>query len=220
MAQINTDFLKQLIDAAEQYSGTLSSPESADLGQFAVWMQSKAPNIISVDPSGHKQQGSETIDSSIAKYITFLSRYAKLYTKRLLEGQILQSIDEFVMLITLLKREAVTKSELLEMCRIEKPTGMEILRRLSLLQLIAQRNHDSDKRSQLIMLTPQGRDALFSVIGRFDALALLMTGNLTDTEKLELKRLLEKLELYHTPLRIAAKRGNWEEIERMRKEMY
>lgn len=208
---MDVQFIKNLLDEADQFSREMPG-KTADIAAFGAWLQRrhtptrKAP---AVPPSG-----GETTESVIGKLLVFLNRYAKSYTKKLLEGSALGSSDEFVFLIYLLNRGKTTKTELIEAARLEKPTGMEIMRRLLQLGFIAQEDHETDKRSRNIRLTDAGRAALFERLGRFDQLAHLLSGNLDDAEKTELLRLLQKLEDFHLPLRTEHRHATWEELLR------
>jgi MarR family transcriptional regulator, lower aerobic nicotinate degradation pathway regulator len=206
---MDIQFIKNLLDEADQFSKETPG-KTADLAAFGAWLQRRhaADRKTPAAPPG----GGETTESVIGKLLVFMNRYAKSYSKKLLEGSALGSSDEFVFLIYLLNRGKTTKTELIEAARLEKPTGMEIMRRLLQLGFIAQEDHETDKRSKNIRLTDAGRAALFECLGRFDQLAHLLTGNLDDAEKNELLRLLQKLEDFHLPLRTEQRGATWEEV--------
>lgn len=206
---MDVQFIKNLLDEADQFSRETPG-KTADLAAFGAWLQRRHTPARKA-PAGPPGSG-ETTESVIGKLLVFLNRYAKAYSKKLLEGSALGSSDEFVFLIYLLNRGKTTKTELIEAARLEKPTGMEIMRRLLQLGFIAQEDHETDKRSRNIQLTDAGRAALFECLGRFDQLAHLLSGNLDDAEKTELLRLLQKLEDFHLPLRTEHRHATWEEL--------
>ena len=210
---MDIQFIKKLLDEADRFSKETGG--EADLARFGAWLQGqRRPAHKSAALPAAPVSGGETTESRIGKLLVFLNRYAKAYTKKLLEGSMLSSSDEFVFLISLLNYGKMTKTELIEASRLEKPTGMEVLRRLLALGLVAQEGHDTDKRSKNIQLTEAGREALFACLARFDQLALLLSGNLDDAEKNELLRLLQKLEDFHLPLHTMRRGATWADVLR------
>jgi len=209
---MNFSFIKQLIEAAEAFGQ--QHPGSADMAHFAQWLHAQTfenqtfPEVLPNAVPG------ETLDSVISKLLIFLNRYAKMYMKKALEDTQLSSPDEFVFLIYLLESGSATKMELIEAARMEKPTGMEILRRLLGLGYIEQREHDTDKRSKSLSLTPAGQAALFSSFEKMGKVSEIVTGKLSIPEKMQLLRLLQQLEDFHRPIRESFKNATWEELEK------
>jgi MarR family transcriptional regulator, lower aerobic nicotinate degradation pathway regulator len=206
---MDIDFLKEIIDEAALFEQQHNS--KPDMAAFAGWLQQRHA-AVEKRTAAVTSSSQETTESIIGKYLIYLNRYAKSYTKKLLDGTPLTSADEFVFLIYLLNRGAATKSELIEVARLEKPTGMEVIRRLLHLQMIEQGVHESDKRSSKITLTPLGQATLMAVLDRFDQFSMLLTGNLTADEKQQLLHLLQKLEDFHMPLRIRHRHATWHDL--------
>jgi MarR family transcriptional regulator, lower aerobic nicotinate degradation pathway regulator len=206
--KMDIDFLKKIIDEVHQFS--VLQKNAPDVAAFATWLQQRQV-AVARQPEAPATTG-ETTESKIGKLLVFLNRYAKSYTKKLLDSSPLTSADDFVFLIYLLHRGAATKTELIEAARLEKPTGMEVIRRLLGLGMVEQSVHESDRRSKTITLTPLGQATLMSVLGRFDQLSVLLTANLAPEEKMELLRLLQKLEDFHQPLRTEQRHASWDEL--------
>ena len=82
----------------------------------------------------------------------------------------------------------------------EKPTGMQIINRLIAQGWIDQKNSDSDKRSKVIKISNSGNIALENQMSKIRTASEIVTGNLTQNEKLELIRLLTKLNDFHQPI--------------------
>jgi MarR family transcriptional regulator, lower aerobic nicotinate degradation pathway regulator len=207
---MNFSFIKQLIGAAEQFAEQY--PGNTDMARFARWLQEQIneqpmPVAPPVDPAS-----GETLDSVLVKLLIYLNRYAKMYSKKALEGTLLGSVDEFVFLIYLENMGQATKMELIEMARLEKPTGMEIVRRLLKMGFITQEKHATDQRSKSIRITPQGQAALFSSFEKMGQVSHLVAGNLRLPEKMHLLQLLQQLEDFHRPIRQEFKNAGWEDI--------
>ena len=204
------DFIKKLINSAEQFSE--HHPGSTDMAHFAQWLYTQTHENATVQVDLGNAAPGETLDSVISKLLIFLNRYAKLYTKKALENTLLGSGDDFVLLIYLYTKGQATKMELIEMARLEKPTGMEIIRRLLQLGYITQETHKTDKRSKTLKITAPGQTALFSSFEKMSQVSELVTGNLSQAEKIQLLRLLQQLEDFHRPIRQEFKSAGWEKL--------
>ena len=208
---MNFSFVKQLIEAAETFSQ--QHPGKADMAHFAQWLYAQTHENEDVPEVLPNAAPGETLDSVISKLLIFLNRYAKMYMKKALEDTQLSSPDEFVFLIYLLNLGSATKMELIEAARLEKPTGMEILRRLLAMGFVEQRVHKTDKRSKSLSLTPAGQAALFSSFEKMGKVSEIVSGNLSVPEKMQLLRLLQQLEDFHRPIRESFKNATWDELE-------
>ena len=137
-----------------------------------------------------------------------MSRYARAYAKKALEHSPLGSIDEYAYLELVAKTNGLTKSDLIYRNRHEKPTGMEIIRRLQASGLIEQTDDPDDKRSKQLHLTETGRQTLETHAAQMDHIAFLLSANLNGAEKLLLLQILEKLEIFHQLFQAKVKGGD------------
>jgi DNA-binding MarR family transcriptional regulator len=203
-------FIRQLLDFAEGFSE--QNPGSTDMNLFARWLDEQT-STSSTKQKFHlpEMTPTETVESVIAKILIFLNRYARTYLKKALENTKVNSLDEFVFLVNLTHRGSVTKMELIERSRLDKPIGMEVWRRLLSAGFVEQETHETDKRSKKMTLTPAGKEALFGSIEVMNQVVGLLSGNLTQNEKLRLLELLQKLEDFHLPIRQATRNCSWEE---------
>jgi DNA-binding MarR family transcriptional regulator len=106
----------------------------------------------------------------------------------------------------------MSKSDLIMHNRHEKSTGMEIIKRLIGLRLIAQAEDPADKRSKILSLTAEGLKEVGQSYARVNIAYHLITGNLSDTDKMALNRLLGRLELYHQVLAAKTRNESFEVI--------
>lgn len=194
-------FIKELITLAgvyEQEKGD-TPPSSTD---FACWLLNNTPvprlPDERVGPAlAHYETSIEKTETTIARMVTYLYRYARGYTKKALEGSPLQSADEFGYLATLLSFDQLRKSELIAKNIHEKPTGTEIINRLLKQGLIEQLDDPTDKRSKLVRITPQGKGVIFAAFARLGRVSDLIGGELSAHEKQHLLHLLQKLDNFH-----------------------
>ena len=137
------------------------------------------------------------IDNAIGRLFVYMSRYAKSYIKKTLEGTPLQSPEDFTALAILLTHESLTKGELISRNIQEKTSGTEVIRRLLAAGLVKQWDDQTDKRSKRISITASGKGLLHRVFADMNYVGKMVTGNLSYSEKLKLQYLLQKLETFH-----------------------
>ena len=123
-------------------------------------------------------------------------RYARNYSKKALEKTPLQTIDEFTYLAALM-RSPMTKTQVINRHVQEKTTGMAVIQRLLKQNWVKQSDNSADARSQIIELTDEGRAVLMGAFSEMLKVSSIVTANLTIAEKVELNRILEKLNIFH-----------------------
>jgi len=146
------------------------------------------------------QQLAYQIDNTIGRLFIYMSRYAKSYVKKTLDGTALQSPEDFTSLAILLTHESLSKSDLISRNIQEKTSGTEVIRRLIQAGLVTQLDDENDKRSKRISITDQGKQLLYKVFDEMNDVGKMVSGNLSLSEKLNLQYLLQKLDSYHYKL--------------------
>jgi MarR family transcriptional regulator, lower aerobic nicotinate degradation pathway regulator len=192
-------FIKQLIELAEQFEAEHPEDQSQNLMSFAAWLNGR---ITSKKPGDTRIAGQaiapyETVETVLGRLISFLYRYVRNYCKKSLENSPLITADDFTYLAVLFSRGSMTKMEVIEAHLQEKTTGIEIIKRLIKNGLVAQYNDEADKRSKRLVVTPKGQQVLLGILPGMAQVASLVAGNLTDEEKMQLLYLLNKLHLFH-----------------------
>ena len=91
----------------------------------------------------------------------------------------------------------MTKTELIKKNLQDKPVGMQIINRLIGQGWIQQHDSSEDKRSKIISITTKGIEALEDIMEKIRQASQIVTGNLSETEKMELIKLLQKLDRFH-----------------------
>jgi len=137
------------------------------------------------------------LDNNIGRLFVFMSRYAKSYIKKALEGTPLQTAEDFTALAILLTHDYLSKSELISHNLQEKTSGTEVIRRLIAAELVIQWDDVKDKRSKHIAITDEGKELLYKVFVDMNNVSKMITGKLTIAEKFTLQYLLQKLENFH-----------------------
>ncbi len=152
------------------------------------------------DKDAESQELAYQIDNSIGRLFVYMSRYAKSYIKKTLEGTPIQSPEDFTCLAILLTHDSLSKSELISKNIQEKTSGTEVIRRLLFNGLVKQWDDQTDKRSKRISITESGKKLLHQVFDDMSYVGKMVTGNLSYSEKLKLQYLLQKLESFHFQL--------------------
>ena len=137
------------------------------------------------------------LDNNIGRLFVFMSRYAKSYIKKALDGTPLQTAEDFTALAILLTHDHLSKSELISHNLQEKTSGTEVIRRLILAGLVRQWDDVKDKRSKHIAITDKGKELLYRVFVDMNHVGKMITGKLSLAEKFTLQYLLQKLEDFH-----------------------
>ncbi|WP_461452675.1 MarR family winged helix-turn-helix transcriptional regulator [Mucilaginibacter sp.] len=137
------------------------------------------------------------LENNIGRLFVFMSRYAKIYIKKALEGTPLQSGEEFTALAILRTHDHLSKSELINYNLQEKTSGTEVIRRLIAAGLVNEWDDIKDKRSKHIAITEAGKKLLYQVFLDMTHVSKMITGELTTAEKFSLQYLLQKLENFH-----------------------
>ncbi|MCF0041527.1 MarR family winged helix-turn-helix transcriptional regulator [Dyadobacter fanqingshengii] len=143
------------------------------------------------------QEQAFQLDNNIGQLFVYMSRYAKSYIKKALDNTPLITAEDFTALAILLTHDNLSKSELIHYNLQEKTSGTEVIRRLLAAGLIRQWDDEKDKRSRQIAITDQGKQLLYTVFEDMNHVGKMISGNLTVSEKLTLRYLLQKLEDFH-----------------------
>ena len=204
------ELLHSLLPFLDEYER--SYPKQQHPQHFAVWLARQTATEEQV--AGRDGAPETSKATEIQRIVLFLSRYMKSYAKKALEISTLGSLDEYLYLHAVSQAGGLSKSDPIYHHRHEKPTGMEIIRRLMAGGLIGQTDDPDDRRSKQLHITPDGQNALNEVVTRIDLVTELLSGNLNSAEKMLLLQILEKLESFHQLLQARTKGGDFEEITR------
>lgn len=174
--------------------------QGQDVHPFGQWLtahflQNDKPLVGEPDWEG-KSQG-RSADSFINSSLVHLYRYAKLQAKAVITDTEFSTPDDFIYLITLTSFGSMTKTGLIRFNVHEKSAGMQIINRLISRGLVEQTEHTGDKRNRMIHISPKGTKILNESMDRIRAASRNVTEPLNHLEKMDLIRLLSKLERFH-----------------------
>lgn len=200
---MNYELIKEVVQLLEKFD-TNSDPKSypKDLAGFKRWIYDteKETEKVADEPDWEGKENGRTPESVISTLIVHMNRYAKNYSKSAIYSSKFTTQEDFIYLINLKAFGAMTKTDLIKKNIQEKPVGMQIINRLIKKGWIEQNDSLEDKRSKIILISDEGLAALEQNMKKIKQATEIVSGNLCHAEKLELIKLLQKLEHFHQPI--------------------
>lgn len=200
---MNYSLLKDVLKLVQDFENENLEADkySKDIEGFKDWAVTNFKGTFTKrEPDWEGKENGRSPESVISTSIVHLNRYAKRYSKSAIYNSDFSTQDDFIYLINLKTFGAMTKMELIKKNIHEKPGGMQIIRRLLKHDWVKQSASKADKRSKIIEITEKGMDALEQQMSKIRQATEIVTGNLTSPEKIELIRLLKKLDDFHQPI--------------------
>lgn len=199
---MNYKLVKEIIDLVEEFETNGASTHSADVPGFRQWLLSdkQPPAHSQEEPYWEGKERGRSPESAINTLLVHMSRYAKSYSRSAISGSGFSTQEDFIYLITLNSFGAMGKMDLIKRNIQDKPAGMKVIERLLEKDWIEQKDSDTDRRSKIVRITDKGRTALDDQMQSIRKASQVVTGNLTESEKIELIRLLQKLDSFHNPI--------------------
>lgn len=154
----------------------------------------------------------ENNERDVTILITFMFKYAKNYLKKALETSVISTPDEFAFLITMMRKDSLSKTELINLLVTEKTSGTETIKRLIKKGLLSEFKIIEDKKSVHVKITEDGRQSIIEVIPEIEKVTKIVAGNLTDDEIKILSYLLSKLDDFHNEIYFKKKALSIDEI--------
>lgn len=203
---MDLDLLTDIIEAYKNYQLNIDIDQKSSVLDFADWIKEQALPKKEIDYFGLKDNivGFE-LEIAICTLVICLNRYSRLLIKKGLINFPQLVSEDFTYLYALMDFESLTKIQLIEKNVHEKPTGLEVIKRLLKHGLVDERNDDHDKRSKRVFITDKGKALFFDTIAQMNKIALIISGDLTNTEKKQLHAILKKLEDFHNPIYLSHK---------------
>lgn len=152
------------------------------------------------EPYWEGKENGRTAESAISTLLVHLNRYAKTYSKSAISDSEFSTQEDFIYLINLKAFGEMTKMALIKRNIHDKPVGMLIIARLLRQGLVEQTDSELDKRSKLIRITGRGLQILENQMEKIRQATNIVAGNLNYYEKMELIRILNKLDRFHYPI--------------------
>lgn len=193
--QLLQDFLPLLNDYTQSRASEIHSVED-----FTTWLnlKNKAEEFEdTVTAQGDNPEANDFLYVTNVEYIVKMYRYAKNYARAIIPQDSLISFEDYSYLVILFYKGKHTKSQLITENIQEKSTGMEIIKRLIRLGLVSQEDHEIDKRSKWVDLTPKGRAEFMAIQDNMYKLTRMINADLKNDELQMLYKLLNKLNDFH-----------------------
>lgn len=203
---MNYTLIKDYIDLLQKFENeTLAYPDlyPGTVEGFKAWIsdnENSTQKSHSEEPYWEGKENGRTPESAISTLLVHLNRYAKTYSKSAILNSEFSTQEDFIYLINLKAFGEMTKMALIKKNIHDKPVGMLIITRLLRQGLIEQTDSDLDKRSKLIRITERGLQILENQMEKIRQATNIVAGNLTHTEKMDLIRILNKLDRFHYPI--------------------
>lgn len=195
--------VKDVINLIEEFEIENSEHEmySNDVNGFKHWIFNHSQtDITEEEPEWEGKKNGRSPESVINTLIVHMNRYAKNYSRSAISDSDFSTQEDFIYLINLKAFGIMTKMELIKKNIHDKPVGMQIINRLIERGWVEQTSSDKDKRSKVISITEKGVKALEKQMDKIRQATQIVTGDLTYSEKMELIRLLTKLNNFHHPI--------------------
>lgn len=197
------DFLIDIVNLLEEFETENSSGRmySNDIEGFKKWIAvNYNSEEVNNEPYWEGKENGRSPESVINTLIVHMNRYAKSYSKSAIFGSDFSSQEDFIYLINLKAFGGMTKMDLIKKNVHEKPAGMQIINRLIAQGWVNQADSEIDKRSKVLKINNKGLEVLENQMDKIRKATEIVTGNLTRNEKMELIRLLSKLNDFHQPI--------------------
>ncbi|WP_066434652.1 MarR family winged helix-turn-helix transcriptional regulator [Chryseobacterium sp. CCH4-E10] len=200
---MNYKVTKEVISLLEQFEKeNVKQYYPNDINGFKQWVAeaSFSENNKKEEPYWEGKETGRSPESAISTLLVHLNRYAKNYSKSAISDSDFVTQEDFIYLINLKAFGQMTKMELIKRNIHDKPVGMLIITRLLKNGWIRQTESDIDRRNKLISISEKGKDALEKQMTKIRMATDIVAGNLTYSEKMELIRMLNKLDRFHYPI--------------------
>ena len=200
---MNYTLIKDTILLIEEFETDIKKEGkyTSDIKGFKLWIARNFHEEISPqEPYWEGKENGRSPESVINTLIVHLNRYAKIYSKAAIYGSDFSTQEEFIYLINLKAFGGMSKMELIRKNIQDKPGGVQIINRLIDQKWVEQRDSKTDKRSKIIQITEEGLQVLEQQMDKIRQATKIVTGDLNYSEKMELIRLLDKLDHFHQPI--------------------
>lgn len=195
---MNYKLIKDILDLVVEFENAHTKGSIDGIENFKRWIAINYNNEnTNIYPSWEGKENGRTPESVINTLIVHMNRYAKSYSKSAIIGSDFSTQEDFIYLINLKTFGEMTKMELIKKNVHEKPVGMQIINRLIAQCWIDQTNSKTDKRSKVLKISSAGIEVLEKQMDKIRKATEIVTGDLTHNEKMELIKLLSKLDDFH-----------------------
>lgn len=192
-------FINDLNDLARKFHDeNLNNLYSKDILGFKKWISDE--NIINEqinsEPDWKGKEYGRTSESVISTLLVHLNRYAQRYGAAAIAGSDFVAQDDFIYLINLKAFGKLTKDDLIKKNVHNHTDGLAVISRLETNGWIESADELSNT-SNLIQISEKGNTALENQMNKIRKATSMVAGDLNHQERIELIKILTKLELHH-----------------------
>lgn len=196
---MNYNLIIKILKITEEFELD-TTKKNASIDDFINWTaKNKYKEDIS-EPDWEGKENGRSPESIINNLIINMNRYAKFYSKSILQGTDFVSQEDFIYLINLKALGSMSKMQLIKKNLQDKATGIQIINRLLKNEWIEQKSSIEDKRSHLIEITTKGKEYLELSMQKIRKATNIVAGDLDYQEKMQLIYLLDKLDKFHNKI--------------------
>ena len=196
---MNYSLLFQILKLNEEFELN-ESHENQTIEDFITWIGKTKYNPNSKEPNWEGKENGRSPESIINTLIVSMNRYAKHYSKSIIQGTDFVTQEDFIYLINLNALGSMTKMQLIKKNLQDKATGIQIINRLLKNEWIEQTASEDDKRSHIIQITKLGKKYLETNMKKIRQVTNIVAGDLDHQEKMQLIYLLDKLDKFHNKI--------------------
>ncbi len=199
---MNYSLITDVIRLAESFElANQSGLYTPDVNGFRQWVtDTQGGRQPETEPYWEGKEKGRSAESAISTLLVHMNRYAKSYSRSAIYGSQFSTQEEFFYLINLKAYGAMSKMKLIRKNIQDKPTGMQIINRLLNNGWITQQPSAEDGRSKVVQITGKGEQVLERQMDRIRQATKVVSGDLSHGEKMELIRLLNRLDHFHKPI--------------------
>jgi len=200
---MNYKLIKDVLDLVSEFEKNILITNKSEISieDFKDWIfQNHSLKQQNEEPNWDGKENGRSSESVINTLILHLNRYAKSYSKSAIYDSEFSSQEDFIYLINLKAFGHMTKMDLIKKNVHEKPVGIQIINRLISKGWVDQEESITDKRSKVLKINNLGNAVLDKQMDQIRKASLIVTGDLSEKEKMDLIRLLNKLNDFHRPI--------------------
>lgn len=199
---MDNNFFKDLSELVEKFKiANVELRYTDDILGFKKWIAEEygaeqfQTTVVEPDWEG-KAQG-RTPESVISTLLVHMNRYAERYSDAAIMNSDFSTQDDFIYLINLKSFGHMTKSELITKNIHEESKGIQVIKRLEARGWIEHVEPLLGDLTDVVFISEKGDMALKAQMDQIRKATSMVAGDLTHDERIELIKILTKLELFH-----------------------
>lgn len=192
--------IQKLISLWEQYENDTQKPDFQTFGRLLCDNKIYDDKEKKLKSESISNEEILNIQQQFLVLITRLSRIHDIFCKKFFEGLPINTLLEFNFLSYINKESTCNKSEVIYQNLVEYTTGIDVLKRLTKLDLILESKDELDKRKKKIKITSEGKKILMESLLRIRRIQELILEEISINEIEKSLHLFKKIESKHNQI--------------------